>query len=189
MLRPTAGQVFLNEIPLGRVPSVAWTDVGQVIDTPLTYGDLTTQQNLLLAARLHNPSSPSATDIEAAMATFGLERYAAVRARRLSAGNRQRVGLACALQHHPHVIVLDEPGNTLDPAGTLMLRDELRRLRDEGAGILVSSHHLDEVARIADRISTINAGRLIGGLDPQTADLEHAFFAQVLGDDQEHGRA
>ena len=71
-----------------------------------------------------------------------------------------------ALQHDPDIIVLDEPTNALDPAGVILLREALLRRAAAGAGVLVSSHHLDEVARVADRITVINAGRPIGTLDP-----------------------
>jgi ABC-2 type transport system ATP-binding protein len=64
------------------------------------------------------------------------------------------------------------------------LRDVLRERAEHGAAVLISSHHLDEVARVADRITVMNAGRLIGRLDPGTAELEKAFFALVLHDDQ-----
>ncbi|MGG7611992.1 AAA family ATPase, partial [Streptomyces sp. ZG43] len=107
---------------------------------------------------------------------------------RLSLGNRQRVGLAAALQHHPRLVVLDEPSNALDPAAVLLLRDALTRRARAGAAVLVSSHHLDEVARIAHRIVIMNAGRLIGDLDPVGADLEQAFFARVLADDETRAR-
>ena len=141
----------------------------------LAYGDLTARENLLLSARLHGlTAGVAAGAVDTAIGAFGLEPYAEVRVRQLSAGNRQRVGLAAAMQHHPRVVVLDEPTSTLDPAGVLLLRDALRTRRAAGAAVLVSSHHLDEVARIADRITVLNAGRVIGTLDPTGADLEQA---------------
>ena len=79
--------------------------------------------------------------------------------------------------------MLDEPTNALDPAGVILLRESLLRRAAAGAGILVSSHHLDEVARVADRITVINDGRAIGSLDPDGVDLERAFFDLVLSDD------
>jgi len=91
--------------------------------------------------------------------------------------------VAAALQHDPRVIVLDEPTNALDPAGVIRLRESLLRRADSGAAILVSSHHLDEVARIADRIILMNGGRLIGELDPATTEIERAFFEAVRLDD------
>ena len=108
-----------------------------------------------------------------------LHRYAAVRARRMSLGNKQRLGLAAALQHNPDLIVLDEPTNALDPSGVILLREALLRRASAGDGVLVSSHHLDEVARIATRISVIADGRIIGTLDPDGIDIGRAFFSLV----------
>jgi ABC-2 type transport system ATP-binding protein len=85
------------------------------------------------------------------------------------------------------VIVLDEPTNALDPAGVIRLRESLVRRAAEGAAILVSSHHLDEVARIADRIVVMNSGRLIGELAPDTPEIERAFFEAVRADDERAG--
>ncbi|PZU44101.1 MAG: ABC transporter ATP-binding protein [Microbacterium sp.] len=190
MLRPTAGDVLIDGVSLHRLPAAVWACVGHVIEHPLAYGDLTARENLLLAARLHGMSPRLAPDtVDAAIVAFALAPYADVRVRRLSAGNRQRVGLAAALQHHPRIVVLDEPTSTLDPAGVLLLRDALHTLQATGAAILVSSHHLDEVARIADHITLLNAGHIIGALDPAGTDLEQAFFASVLVDDQERGRS
>ena len=79
----------------------------------------------------------------------------------------------------PDLIILDEPTNALDPAGIILLREALLRRAADGAGVLVSSHHLDEVARIATRISVIAEGRMVGHLDPDGVDIERAFFALV----------
>jgi ABC-2 type transport system ATP-binding protein len=65
----------------------------------------------------------------------------------------------------------------------ILLREALLKRAAGGAGVLVSSHHLDEVARIADRISVLNAGRIIGSLDPRGVDVERSFFDLVLADD------
>ncbi|BEH01835.1 ABC transporter ATP-binding protein [Brooklawnia propionicigenes] len=185
MLRPTEGEVRLDGTPLPALPASAWARVGHVIEHPLAYGDLTARENLLLSARLHGlAATGAAAAVDEALEELRLARYAGVRARRLSAGNRQRVGLAAALQHQPRLLVLDEPTSTLDPGGVILLRDALRRRARDGAAILISSHHLDEVARIADRITLINGGAVIGELDPGGADLERTFFARILADDR-----
>jgi ABC-2 type transport system ATP-binding protein len=76
--------------------------------------------------------------------------------------------------------VLDEPTNALDPSGVVLVRDLLSELAErEGTAVLVSSHHLDEVARVADRISVLHRGRVEGTLDPGGVDLERQFFALV----------
>jgi ABC-2 type transport system ATP-binding protein len=93
--------------------------------------------------------------------------------------------LASALVHRPRLLILDEPTNALDPSGVVLLRDLVRRVAHEGTGVLVSSHHLDEVARVADRISVIHRGVIVGELDPTGAELERAFFGLVHRADEE----
>ena len=190
MLRPDSGEVRLDGVDVRAADAATWARVGQLVEHPLAYAELTGRANLEVAARLHGVTRRRVADVvDRAIEEFDLRRYAAVRASRLSLGNRQRVGLAAALLHGPAIIVLDEPTNGLDPAGVIVLRESLLRRADAGAGILVSSHHLDEVARVADRISVINDGRVIGTLDPGGIDLERAFFALVHGDDASRSAA
>ncbi|GAA1518907.1 ABC-2 type transport system ATP-binding protein [Agromyces terreus] len=190
MLRPQAGTVRLDGVEIADAAPQAWAGVGHLVEHPLAYPELDVRSNLLVSARLHGiPRERAEALVARALAEFDLERYARVRASRLSLGNRQRVGLAGALQHDPGLIVLDEPTNALDPAGVILLREALLRRAGAGAGVLVSSHHLDEVARIADRVTVVNAGRVIGNLDPAGVDLERAFFALVHADDVERPRA
>jgi ABC-2 type transport system ATP-binding protein len=184
MLRPTAGTVELGGHDIRTLRADAWSSVGHLVDYPLAYAELTSRDNLRLAARLHGvPRADVPAMVESAIDALRLRPYASVRAGRLSLGNRQRLGLASALQHHPSLIVLDEPTSALDPAGVILLRETLLAGAGAGAGVLVSSHHLDEVARIADRISVINDGRLIGRLNPHGIDIERAFFELVHADD------
>jgi ABC-2 type transport system ATP-binding protein len=188
MLRPDAGRVILGGHDIANAGAAIWSDVGQLVETPLIYAELTVTRNLAVNATVRGVRSDRREAmVRASVREFGLSSFVRKRARVLSLGNRQRLGLAAALQHHPRFVVLDEPTNALDPAGTILLRDVLRQRADEGAAILISSHHLDEVARVADRITVMNAGRLIGGLDLRGAELEQAFFALVLRDDEARG--
>ncbi|WBQ01892.1 ABC transporter ATP-binding protein [Kribbella sp. CA-293567] len=181
MLAPTAGMVRVGGRDLRQTD---WAAVGHLVEYPLAYRELTCRQNLVLSARLHRvPASRITSTVESALSELRLTQYADRRAGKLSLGNRQRLGLAAALQHDSRLIVLDEPTNSLDPAGVILLREAITRRAAAGAGVLVSSHHLDEVARIADRISVLNAGRIIGSLDPHGVDIERSFFALVLADD------
>jgi ABC-2 type transport system ATP-binding protein len=185
MLRPELGEVLIEGTRLARARPAQLAGIGHLIDAPLAYGELDVRRNLTLAARLHGVERRAAAElVEAALVELGLEALGARRARTLSLGNRQRLGLAAALLHGPQLIVLDEPTNSLDPRGIILLRETLLRRAAEGAGVLVSSHHLDEVARIADRISLLNAGRLIGTLAAGQTDLERAFFDAVYADDE-----
>ncbi|WP_256829845.1 ABC transporter ATP-binding protein [Ornithinimicrobium faecis] len=185
MLALTGGTVSIDGTPLARVPTVTWSRVGHLVEHLFAYPELDTRTNLEVAARLHGADSLSIPGIvDTAISELGLVRYAQVRAARLSQGNRNRLGLAAALQHDPSLIVLDEPTNALDPAGVILLRELLLRRAEGGAGVLVSSHHLDEVARFADRISVLNHGQIIGSLAPGEHDLERAFFDLVHADDE-----
>lgn len=183
MLRPDRGAVRIDGVEVRAAGPGTWRRVGKLVEHPLAYAELPGRANLAVAARLHGLRGDEIDDaVDRIIDEFDLARYANVRASRLSLGNRQRLGLAAALLHEPSLVVLDEPTNALDPAGVILLRESLMRRAAAGAGILVSSHHLDEVARIAHRISVINDGRLIGALDPAGIDLERAFFAQVHAD-------
>lgn len=182
MLRPKAGMVRVFGHPAATAPDGVWREVGHFIETPLAYPELTVRDNLHVACLLHGVDPRAVAD---SLLYWNLDSLAGRRFRRLSLGNRQRVGLAAALQHDPTLIVLDEPSNALDPAGVISLRRLLEERAHADAAVLVSSHHLDEVARVADRILVMNAGRLIGELDPGGTDLERVFFETVRRDDAE----
>lgn len=180
MITPDSGVVLLDGNEVSKAPASTWARVGHLIETPFGYPELTVRQNTQRAARLHGVArdlaSAAADEI---VSRFELTHWADRQARALSLGNRQRLGLACALVHSPRTVVLDEPSNALDPAGVVFMRDLLRREAETGAGILVSSHHLDELARVANRISVLHRGRLVGTIDPEGVDLERRFFDMV----------
>ena len=92
------------------------------------------------------------------------------------------MSIASALVHGPKLLVFDEPTASLDPAGVLLVRAAIERRAASGGGVLVSSHHLDEVARVADIITVLNNGRVVGHLDRRGTDIELAFFAMVRAD-------
>ncbi|MFC4496250.1 ABC transporter ATP-binding protein [Streptomyces ovatisporus] len=185
MLRSTTGTVRIHGHSLDSAEASVWARVGHLVDTPLIYPELDARTNLSVAARMRGvPATSIPGMVTRALAELDLEPYARVRARVLSSGNRQRLGIAGALQHNPYLVVLDEPTSALDPAGVILVREALLRRAEAGAGVLVSSHHLDEVARIAHRITVVNGGRLIGTLDPQGVDIERSFFALVHADDE-----
>ena len=178
MVRADSGQVEVLGAPVGG--RVDWAEVGHLVETPFAYPELTVRENLRAAALLHGvPPSGVRSAVDEVLARLRLEDYVERRAGTLSLGNRQRVGLASAMAHRPRLLVLDEPTNALDPSGVVLLRELVVGAAADGAGILVSSHHLDEVARVADRITVIHAGRIVGELDPHGTELERAFFAMV----------
>lgn len=188
MLRPDAGRALVATGPAPvdawRAPSSTWLDVGHLVETPFAYPELTVSETVVAAARLRGLGRDEARRAgDDVVAELELGHWAARRTSGLSLGNRQRLGLACAWVHRPRLLVLDEPSTALDPAGVLVVRRWLEAAAADGTGILVSSHHLDEVARLADRITVMHRGGVVGALEPHTADLERQFFALLYAAD------
>ena len=98
--------------------------------------------------------------VEAVMEMLGLDEHRAKRVRQLSKGNLQRLGLAQSLLREERVVVLDEPTHGLDPVWTQRFRDVVDGLRSPARAILIASHNLDELARLADRVAIMDRGQL-----------------------------
>lgn len=163
MVRPTGGAVSLLGARVRPGSHAVWSRVGYLVETPAAYPELTVAENLAVAARLRGLTDSGV--VERVITRLGLRRHADHRARTLSLGNAQRLGLAKALIHRPDLVILDEPANGLDPAGVAEVRGLLQDLAQEGATVLLSSHILTEVARLATRIGVIDQGRLVRELD------------------------
>jgi ABC-2 type transport system ATP-binding protein len=111
--------------------------------------------------RLHGSFHVAARDAEELLELVGLSTASRTRYRRLSGGERQRLGLAMALVGRPSLVVLDEPTAGMDVEARTTTRTLLRQLREDGVTILLTSHDLTDVERIADRIAIIDRGRLV----------------------------
>lgn len=189
-IRPDSGTAEILGHHAADLPRSAAAQFGQVVDAPLVFADLTVTENLRAAARLHGCARGRAEELAAITRhRLGLDAWADVRARALSQGNRQRLGIGGATIHTPRALVLDEPTSALDPRGVVIVRELVRDLAARGAAVLVSSHHLDEVSRVADRILAVHAGRVVDTFDPSGPDLESRFFASVLAAEHEEPRA
>lgn len=179
MLTPDSGDVTV----FGESPRTAsarvWRRVGHAIADRGPHPELTVAENLRCAALLHGVRSGTREAIERVVARFELQPWIGRRAGALSSGNARRLALAGALLHMPDLLVLDEPTNALDPVGIVMLRELLLELAGSGVAVLVSSHHLDEVARTAHRVTVMHAGRVVGALPTGEPDLERRFFETV----------
>jgi ABC-2 type transport system ATP-binding protein len=99
--------------------------------------------------------------IDEVLALVGLSDAARRSVGKFSTGMKQRVGLAMALVHKPRFVILDEPTNGLDPAGMREIRQLIRALADGGTSVLLSSHLLNEVQQVCDRIAVLNKGRVV----------------------------
>ena len=181
MLRPDSGTVEV----LGRkTPSAShdiWRSVGHLVETPFSYPELTARQNIIASAILHGHDPAAlASGIAELAGRLGLTDWLDVPARRLSLGPRQKVGLVAAMAHRPRLLILDEPTNALDPLAIAGLRGLITDLTHDGTAVLVTSHHFDELARIAHRVDVLHAGHVVDSLRPDGPDLEARFFETVL---------
>lgn len=187
MLRPDTGRATVFGHDAHQAPPQTWSRVGHLVETPFAYPELTVRENVAAAALLHGRDQRHDRAVDEVIEDFELGHWADRRASTLSLGNRQRLGLASALVHDPAVVVLDEPANSLDPAGVVFVRDLLTAYADRGVAVLVSSHHLDQLARVAHTITVMHRGLVVGTLDPGGVDLEQRFFDLVHRHDLEMG--
>jgi ABC-2 type transport system ATP-binding protein len=173
MIRPSSGAVKVLGQPIGPNGRGPWGRVGYLVEKPTAYPELTVTENLEVARRLHGITESAAT--AGVIERLGLAPYARRKARTLSTGNLQRLGLARALLHEPELLILDEPVSGLDPAGVVEIRELLAGLaRQKGVTVFMSSHILTEVDRLASRIGVIHEGRLLEELDKQALEALRA---------------
>jgi len=160
MISPTAGYAELFGRRVRAEAVGLWRRVGHLVEGAAAYPGLTVRENLEVARRLQDARDPGVVD--RMIEKLGLSEYAGRPARTLSLGNLQRLALARAMLHDPELLILDEPANGLDPAGVIEIRELLRTLsRERGTTVLMSSHILTEVDRLATRIGVVHRGRMI----------------------------
>ena len=158
LLRADRGSIRLHGLLLDRRHRGALARVGALVEAPSLYPHLSGRHNLEVTRRLL--AAPKARSDEV-LAITGMSGSAERRVRDYSLGMRQRLAIALALLNQPRLLVLDEPGNGLDPAGILDMRRLLRALAaDHGITVFVSSHQLGEVEQVASHVGVLHAGRL-----------------------------
>lgn len=160
--------------PVGR--TLARPDgVAGFVDGPGLYPSLSARQNLTALARLRGGGTGGIDD---ALEQVGLTDVADDRVRGFSLGMRQRLGLAAALLTRPRLLVLDEPANGLDPAGTRHVHRVLTGLAADGAAIILSSHRMDDLAALCGEVTILGTGRVVfsgpvGKLAAETSELDY----------------
>ena len=164
LTEPTAGEARVVGLDPTRGPLEVKRRVGYMPDSVGFYGTMTGRQNLRYTARLNRIERTVAEDtIDEVLDQVGRTSRADDRVDTYSRGMLQRLGIADALVKDPEVLILDEPTTAIDPLGVVEILDLLRRLVDErGIAILLSSHLLNQVQSVCDRIGIFAAGRLIG---------------------------
>ena len=178
-LLPTAGQLEIDGCDSVRDTLRARARIGYVPEAAPVYGNMRVREFLTFMARLRGlPARQVGGAVDRVIDMLALGAVAHRPARVLSRGYRQRTAIAQALVHDPPVVILDEPTNGLDPRQIIEIRELIRGLAGHHT-VIVSSHVLSEVARIADRVAILLDGRLLGvRAIADTPDLE-AWFLSV----------
>jgi ABC-2 type transport system ATP-binding protein len=160
VLRPDAGMVRIDDRVVNDDLPTIRTRIGWVPESVPLWPELTVTESLDACGRLRGLSkSARKTACARELARLELENVAHRLCGQLSLGQKRRVGLAQALLHAPDLLVLDEPGNGLDPVQTAQLRELIGRL-SPGRGIILSSHELAEVEATCNRVVILHGGRV-----------------------------
>jgi ABC-2 type transport system ATP-binding protein len=156
LIAPSSGTVAIDGQPMGpeSAPQLR-SRIGFLTEAPGLWDRLTVRDNLLVYARMYGLPSPRRA-VDEALARFEIGDRGDDRAAQLSKGLKQRVALARSLLHDPRIAMLDEPTSGLDPASAREVRDLILDLRAQGRTVLLCTHNLDEVERVADRVAVLS---------------------------------
>ncbi|KQR08803.1 ABC transporter ATP-binding protein [Deinococcus sp. Leaf326] len=177
---PTAGEVRLLGLNVHTDGARARALLGAVVEAPAKfYPQLTGNQNLLLHASLA-AMAPGRARVDRArlrevLALLELTRMADRPVAEYSLGQRQRLGVASAILDHPKVLILDEPTSGLDPLGIGLIHRIVTGLASEGCAVILSTHHLREIATYAHRVGILSGGRLVDTVDLQARHTAFRF--------------
>ena len=159
LLAPTRGQISVLGRPFSPTTRAEiMSRTGSMIENPPGYSHLTGAENMRIAAKMQALSDQQ---ISRALALVRLTEHKDRLVRTYSLGMKQRLGIALALARQPELLILDEPTNGLDPAGIEEVRRLLVELSGEGVTVMVSSHLLDEIDRMASTLGILSGGRLV----------------------------
>ncbi|MFB6285786.1 MAG: ATP-binding cassette domain-containing protein [Candidatus Bipolaricaulia bacterium] len=182
LAKPTRGQIRLDGHNPWRRPG-ARQRVGYLPERSALYPEMTCAQMIAYSARFYG-FEPSEDEIGRQLDQVGLRDVETIRVRALSKGMRQRLGLACALVHDPELLILDEPFSGLDPQGRREWQRMLASIVNQDRTVMLSSHDLDSVETLADRVAVLRDGELMAldDLDNLLAPYLDRVHVEIDGD-------
>jgi ABC-2 type transport system ATP-binding protein len=179
LIRPDGGDATIAGADLLSAPAQVRRRIGFVAQASGTYDQSTARRDLVHQARMYGVSKSTAKILaESAIKAFQLETFADRRNRTYSGGQRRRLDVALGVIHSPQVIFLDEPTAGLDPPSRARMWQEVRRLRDQGMTVFLTTHYLDEADALCDRISIIDGGLIVAEGTP--SDLKREISGDVV---------
>ncbi len=182
LAHPTSGEVAINDATSKDALCYERTKIGAIVDTPSLLLHLTAFDNMkAFALSIGAYNEQHLRDL---LHKVGLDADNPIKVKNYSLGMRQRLAIAIALINNPRILVLDEPVNGLDPAGIFEVREILQRLnRNDGVTILISSHLLAELQKLATCYGVIEGGKLVKEMrDDELQQLCKPFIKIVVGD-------
>ena len=191
LMKPDAGTVIVDGFDVARAATEVRRRLGVLPDARGLYKRMTARENIAYFARLQGlDAAVGRARADALIAALDLAEFAERRTEGFSQGQRVKTAIARALVHDPRNVILDEPTNGLDVMATRAMRAFMQRLKSEGRCVLFSSHIMQEVAALCDRIVVIARGRVVADASPASllaqtgaASLEDAFVA-VIGSEE-----
>ncbi len=191
LMKPNSGQILVDGVDAAKDPRAVRRQLGVLPDARGLYKRLTARENIEYFGQLHNLDAATIRQrIDMAITNLDMRDIIDRRTEGFSQGQRVKTAIARALVHDPKNVILDEPTNGLDVMSTRAMRDFLKRLKAEGRCVLFSSHIMQEVAALCDRIVVIAKGRVIADEAPEAlrqqtgeTNLEDA-FVKLIGTEE-----
>ena len=175
-LTPDSGEIIINGTNGVTKPVVARQMIGFLSGSTGLYGRLTGRENIAYFGQLHGMSEEQIdAKISELADILDMHTFLDRRSENFSTGMKQKTAIARAVVHDPKVVILDEPTTGLDIMAAQTVLDFIRRLKDQGVPVIFSTHHLDEVAELCDRVTVIHHGKT------HFSDSFDAFKAQAEG--------
>ncbi|HEY7142779.1 MAG TPA: ATP-binding cassette domain-containing protein [Streptosporangiaceae bacterium] len=173
LIVPDGGTATIAGLDLLSDPGEVRRRVGYVAQGGATWSEVSAREELILQARMHGIAKARARELaEAALGAFQLTEYADRRCKTYSGGQRRRVDIALGVIHNPRVLFLDEPTAGLDPQSRAHMWDEVRRLREDGMTVFITTHYLEEADALCDRIAIIDHGEIVAEGTPEALKRE-----------------
>jgi ABC-2 type transport system ATP-binding protein len=173
LIEPDGGTATVAGVDLRRQPGEVRRRIGYVAQGGSTWDESSAREELVQQARMYGLSKGDARARAArALESFQLTEYADRLCKTYSGGQRRRVDIALGIIHEPRVVFLDEPTTGLDPQSRAHMWDEIRRLRDEGMTIFLTTHYLEEADALCDRISIMDNGLVVAEGSPEELKRE-----------------
>lgn len=162
LLKPTGGTALVAGFDLATQQELVRAHIGYVSQSGGLEGSATARENLILQARIYGKSVQEASlRVEELIKAFGLEEFADRRVETYSGGQRRRVDIALGLVHNPKLLFLDEPTVGLDPQSRANIWEQIRKLREQGTTIFLTTHYLDEADNLCDRVAIVDHGVIV----------------------------